>query len=356
MEIKVFPIPADELKPKPPADQPLGFGRLFTDYMFVMNYEKGKGWFDPRIKKYENLSVAPAALVFHYAQECFEGMKGYYRADGKIGLFRPDRNFNRFNKSAKRLVMPEVPVDLHKEALFELLKVEHDWIPRGKGESIYIRPTMIATQEVLGVKDSATYTFFIILSPSGAYYSKGFNPVRVMVSDRYVRAVRGGVGDTKVGGNYAASLLAGKEAQEKKCDQVLWLDAKELKYIEEVGSMNIFFVIDNKVITSELTGAILEGVTRDSVLKLAPSLGYEVEERKISIDEIIGASQSGALTECFGCGTAAIISPVSELLYKDQVIKVSDGVGPVSQMLFDNLLGIQTGLVEDKFGWTVIVE
>ncbi|MFC1728799.1 branched-chain amino acid aminotransferase [candidate division KSB1 bacterium] len=355
MNIKTIPVEPGGLKPKPDADTTLGFGTRFTDYMFIMYYEKDKGWFDPAIKKFENISLSPASLVFHYGQEIFEGLKAYLRVDGKIGLFRADQNFMRLNKSARRLVMPEVPVETQRKALHELLKLERDWFPNGKGESMYIRPTMIATQDVLGVKDSATYIFYIILSPSGAYYSKGFKPVRVLVEDHYIRAAIGGVGTAKTGGNYAASLLAGKKAQEKNCDQVLWLDAKEHKYVEEVGAMNICFVINGKIVTSELDGAILEGVTRDSLLQLAPTLGYDIEERKISIDEIVESAKSGKLTECFGCGTAAVVSPVGELLYKNELVKISDEPGSVSVHLYDELTGIQYGRKEDRFGWTTIV-
>jgi len=271
--------------------------------------------------------------------------------NSRIFLFR-----RRRNSSARRLSMPEVPVEIQRQALYELLKRERAWFPEADQGSMYIRPAMIATQEALGVKESATYLYYIILSPSGAYYSRGFKPVKVFVTNRYIRAAVGGVGTSKTGGNYAASLLAGREAKEKGCDQVLWLDAKERRHVEEVGSMNIFFVINNTIVTSLLDGAILEGVTRDSVLKLAPALGYKVEERKISIDEIIETIRSGALTECFGCGTAAVISPVGELFYNDESYKISDDPGPVSVHLYDTLTGIQWGKSEDIFGWTTIVE
>lgn len=356
MDIKIKKIPIEELKPKPTKDTPLGFGRIFTDYMFTMNYEEDRGWFGPTIQKYENISLSPSAIVLHYGQEVFEGMKGYFRADGKIGLFRPDRNFQRFNNSAERLCMPTIPVEDQKQALFELLKLEKDWFPQSENATIYIRPNMIATEPGLGVKSSKSYLYYIILSPSGAYFSKGFLPVTVFVTEKYIRAAVGGIGTAKTGGNYAASLLAGKEAKEKGCDQVLWLDAKERRYVEEVGAMNICFVFGNRIVTSELDGAILEGVTRDSVLTLAQHLGYGVEERRISIDEIVGGIKSGELTECFGCGTAAVISPVGKLTYKDEIFKISDEPGPISVQLFKELTDIQWGRKEDTFGWTVIVD
>jgi len=356
MDIKIIPVPPEELKPKPDANAPLSFGRIFSDYMFMMEYEKGRGWFNPTIKKFGNFSLSPAALVLHYAQEIFEGLKGYWRVDGKIGLFRPDRNLNRFNNSARRLVMPAVPVDDHRQAIYELLKIEREWFPKGEGESMYIRPTMISTESVLGVKESSTYIFYIILSPSGAYYSKGFNPIRVYVSEKYTRAAPGGVGFAKCGGNYAAALLPSKEAHEKECDQVLYLDAREHKYVEEVGAMNIFFVINDTIVTSELTDSILSGVTRDSVLKLAQVLGYNAEERKVTIDEVIDAIKSGACTESFGCGTAAVISPVGEFVHHNELYKISDKPGQISIRLYNELTGIQYGKLEDKFGWTEIVD
>jgi len=320
-----------------------------------MNYEEDRGGAEPTIQKYENISLSPSAIVLHYSQEIFEGIKSYFRADGKIGLFRPDRNFQRFNNSAERLCMPTIPVEDQKQALFELLKLEKDWIPQSKDATLYIRPNMIATEPVLGVKSSTSYLYYIILSPSGAYFSKGFLPVTMFVTEKYIRAAVGGVGAAKTGGNYAASLLAEKEAKEKGCDQVLWLDAKERRYVEEVGAMNICFVINDKIVTSELNGAILEGVTRDSVISLSRHLGYGVEERRISIDEVIDGIKSGELTECFGCGTAAVISPVGKLMYKDEIFKISDEPGPISVQLYKELTDIQWGRKEDTFGWTVIV-
>ncbi len=355
MDINFIKMNDDELKKKPNAGDALGFGKLFSDYMFTMKYYDN-AWHDAQISKYENFSLAPSTIVFHYAQEIFEGMKSYCRNDNSIGLFRADMNFNRFNRSAVRMCMPEVPVEIHEKGLKELLKIERDWFPETQKGTMYIRPTMIATDEMLGVKESSTYTFFIILSPSGFYFSKGPQPVKVYVSDQYVRAVAGGVGEAKTGGNYAASLLAGKVARDLGCDQVLWLDAKENKYIEEVGAMNIWFVYGNKIVTSELSGAILQGVTRDSVLKLGKHLGYEVVEKKLAIEDIINDIESGKLTECFGCGTAAVISPVGEFHYKGKAFKITDEIGKVSKLLYDELTGIQWGTKEDAFGWTEIVK
>ncbi|MFC1553806.1 branched-chain amino acid aminotransferase [candidate division KSB1 bacterium] len=356
MEIKIIKVQESELKKKPDKDTPLGFGKIFTDHMFQMNYEPEKGWFDPVIKKFEDIPLPPSAIVFHYAQEVFEGMKAYPRADGKIGLFRPEMNFKRLNGSAERLCMPTIPLDLQMKAVEELLKVDNSWFPAGEFESMYIRPTMIATEAALGVKKSTTYIFFIILSPSGAYFSKGFLPISVYVSEKYIRAAVGGTGTAKTGGNYAASLLGAQEAIEKGCDQVLWLDAKERRYVEEVGSMNICFVYNDTIMTSELFGSILEGVTRDSVLKMAGDLGFKTDVRKITIDEIIEGIESGKITECFGCGTAAVVSPVGQLFYREKMYTVSKDPGPVSKKLFKELTDIQWGRTQDKYGWTRIVE
>jgi len=357
MDIQIEKIPPQECSPKPKKGTPLGFGKYFTDYMFIMEYEEGKGWFNPRIKKLENLSLSPAAKVLHYGQEIFEGLKAYWRADNKIGLFRADCNYVRLNKSAQRLCMPAVPIEDHQQALYELLKLEKDWFPKDEQESMYIRPTMIGIEPTLGVRESASYLFYIILSPSGAYFTKGFNPVTVYVCDKYIRAAVGGTGEAKTGGNYASSLLAGFEARKRGCDQVLWLDAKEFRYVQEVGAMNICFVFDDDtVVTSALSGAILDGVTRSSVLELSRDLGYQVEVRDISIEEVIEEIHSKRLTECFGCGTAAVISPIGKLLYKDTVYEIGKESGPVSIRLFKELTDIQWGHIPDRFGWTTVVE
>lgn len=341
----------DHPKPKPDENK-LGFGTHFTDYMFNMDYTSDLGWHNPRVEPYAPFVLDPATMVLHYGQGIFEGMKAYRTDNGDIQLFRPKNNFKRFNYSARHLCMPEIDVDIALKALKELLRVEKDWVPSAPGTSLYIRPTMIATDPFLGVRASHTYRFFIILSPVGAYYAEGFNPIKIMVTREHVRAVRGGVGDTKTMGNYAASLLAGQKAAEAGYTQVLWLDGIEQKYVEEVGSMNIFFVINNELITPQLTGSILPGITRDSVLQLAHQWGISTSERKITIDEVLEAHKTGTLTEVFGSGTAAVISPVGELKYEDKIINIGDGkVGPMSQQFFDAMTDIQYSRSEDVMGW-----
>jgi branched-chain amino acid aminotransferase len=291
-------------------------------------------------------------MIFHYAQEIFEGLKAYKWHDGTIALFRPEMNSLRFNRSAERMCMPEVPEDLFLKGIEELLKLESDWIPSAPGTSLYIRPTMIAVEPALGVRPSDSYYFYVILSPVGAYYPAGFNPVRIMVEDKYVRAVPGGTGDAKTGGNYAASLKAAMEAKQKGFDQVLWLDGALHRFVEEVGSMNMFFAYGDLVVTAPLTGSILGGITRDSVMKLADSLGFRVEERQIDIGDLVADIRSGKVTEAFGSGTAAVITPVGHLAYKDELHRIgSGGVGPLTQKLYDTLTAIQYGRTEDRFGW-----
>ena len=343
--------------PKEKPDQNnLGFGKLFTDHMFVMNYTEGKGWHDPRIEPYHNLSLSPACMVFHYGQEMFEGLKAYRGADGKARLFRPDMNGKRTNDTNRRLCIPELPVEDFVEAVKAVVKVDEDWIPTAPNTSLYIRPFIIATDDFLGVAPSKTYMFIIILSPSGAYYESGLAPVGIWIEDDYVRAVKGGIGFAKTGGNYAASLAAQVKAHDGGYSQVLWLDGVERKYIEEVGAMNIFFKIGGKVVTPALSGSILPGITRNSVITLCKDWGLEVEERKISVDELIEAQKTGALEEVFGSGTAAVISPVGTLRYKDDVMQIGDGTtGELSQKLYNAVTGIQNGTVEDKFGWVVNV-
>ena len=343
--------------PKEKPDQnKLGFGKIFTDHMFIMNYTEGKGWHDPRIEPYHNLELSPASMVFHYGQEMFEGLKAYRGADGKARLFRPDMNGKRTNDTNNRLCIPELPVEDFVEAVKAVVKVDEDWIPTAPSTSLYIRPFIIATDDFLGVAPSKTYMFIIILSPSGAYYESGLAPVGIWIEDDYVRAVKGGIGFAKTGGNYAASLAAQVKAHDGGYSQVLWLDGVERKYIEEVGAMNIFFKIDGKVVTPALSGSILPGITRNSVITLCKDWGLEVEERKISVDELIEAQKSGKLEECFGSGTAAVISPVGTLRYKDDVMQIGDGTtGALSQKLYDTVTGIQNGTVEDKFGWVVNV-
>ena len=355
LNIRVERTTAPKAKPVP--GQKLGFGHIFTDHMFVMNYTEGQGWHDARIVPYQNISLAPSAMVFHYGQEMFEGLKAYKGEDGKNYLFRPDMNAKRTNDTNDRLCIPQVPVEDYVQAVKAIVKVDESWIPTDPGTSLYIRPFIIATEPFLGVDVSETFLFIIILSPSGAYYESGLEPVGIWIEDDYVRAVRGGMGFAKTGGNYAASLAAQVKAHDDGYSQVLWLDGVERKYIEEVGAMNIFFKIDGKIVTPMLNGSILPGITRNSVLQICRDWGMEVEERRISVDELLQAQKEGKLEECFGTGTAAVISPVGKLRYKDEVMTIGGGkIGPVSQKLYDTVTGIQLGKLEDKFGWRVEVE
>ena len=342
---------AETLKAKPDQSN-LGFGTLFTDHMFSMDYSVETGWHNPRIEPYAAIPMDPSTMVLHYGQAVFEGLKAYRTDSGGIQLFRPADNFKRMNRSSKLLCIPEHDEAFALEALKQLLTLEKYWVPSQPGTSLYIRPTIVATDPFLGVRASFTYRFFIILSPVGAYYPEGFNPVKIWVTKEHVRAVRGGVGEAKTPGNYAASLLAGDKAHAEGYTQVLWLDGVEQKFIEEVGAMNIFFVIDDEIITPELNGSILPGITRDSVIKLAKHWGMNVSERKISIDEVMAAKASGKLSEIFGSGTAAVVSPVGELKYGDDIISVGGGgVGPMAQRLFDAIQGIQYGSAEDPMDW-----
>ncbi len=344
-------------KAKPTDESKLGFGHVFTDHMFMMNYTTGKGWHDARIVPYGEISLSPAAMCLHYGQEVFEGMKAYRTADDKIQLFRPLENFKRLNSSNERLVIPQLDEEMALEALMALLKVEKDWVPHRDGTSLYIRPFIFAVDPFLGVRPGDEYLFMIILSPSGAYYATGLNPVSIYVENKYVRAVRGGMGYTKTGGNYAASLKGQDEAHKQNYSQVLWLDGVEQKYIEEVGAMNIFFVIDNEVVTPALQGSILPGITRKSVIELCKAKGYKVSERRISIEEVAKAYDEGKLNEVFGTGTAAVISPVGHLKWGDKIMEINDNkIGTISQMLYDTLTGIQWGKLPDEFGWIVPVE
>ncbi len=355
MEIKF--IKAETLKEKPAPGAKLGFGHVFTDYMLVLPYDEGQGWHDPEIRPYAPIELSPAAMCLHYGQTVFEGMKAYRTADNKIQLFRPMENFKRLNKSNERLVIPELDENLAMDCLMELLKVEKDWVPANDGESLYIRPYIIAVDPFLGVKPGAHYLFMIILSPSGAYYESGLNPVNIYVENKYVRAVRGGMGFAKTGGNYAASLIGQDEAHKQNYSQVLWLDGVEQKYIEEVGAMNIFFVIDGEVVTPELQGSILPGITRKSAIEVCRSWGLKVTERRITIQEISDAYDAGKLQEVFGTGTAAVISPVGHLKWGDKVMEINDNkIGNISQKLYDTMTGIQWGRIEDTFGWTVEVK
>ncbi|ASW44201.1 branched-chain amino acid aminotransferase [Clostridium isatidis] len=355
LDIKI--VKTTKPKEKPKKDHPLGFGKIFTDHMFIMNYTEGKGWHDPRVVPFDNLSLSPAAMVFHYGQEMFEGLKAYKTEDGKTLLFRPEMNAKRANNTNKRLCIPEIKEEDFVQAIKTVVKVDEDWIPTAPGTSLYIRPFIIATDEFLGVNPSKTYLFIIILSPSGAYYESGLAPVGIWIEDEYVRAVRGGIGEAKTGGNYAASLAAQVKAHDEGFSQVLWLDGVERKYIEEVGAMNIFFKIDGVVVTPQLNGSILPGVTRDSVIALCKSWGLTVEERKISIDEIYDAYKTGKLEEVWGTGTAAVISPVGKFRWKDEVMTIQDGkIGELSQKIYDTITGIQLGKVTDTMNWTIEVK
>jgi branched-chain amino acid aminotransferase len=342
---------SDQLKAKPD-EHNLGFGSHFTDHMFNMDYDPDKGWHNPRIEPYAPIVMDPATMVLHYGQGVFEGLKAYRTANGDIQLFRPRENIKRMNRSSSRLCIPEIEENGFLEALKQLISIEKEWVPHAPETSLYIRPTIIATDPFLGVRASHTYRLFVILSPVGAYYPEGFNPIKIWVTKEYVRAVRGGVGEAKTPGNYAASLLAGNKAHQEGYTQVLWLDGVEQKYVEEVGSMNIFFVIDSEIATPMLNGSILPGVTRDSVIKLAEHWNMKITERLISIDELIEAHGSGKLTEIFGSGTAAVISPVGEIKYGNQVYRISEGqVGPLAQKFYTALTDLQYGRAADPMGW-----
>lgn len=340
-----------------PDDSALGFGTIFTDYMFNMDYNSEKGWHNPRIEPYRPIEMDPSTMVLHYGQAIFEGLKAYKTDSGDIQLFRPMDNFKRFNRSGHMLCMPPLDEEFVLKALLQLLEIEKGWVPTEPGTSLYIRPTIIATDPYIGLRSSHTYRFFIILSPVGAYYPEGFDPVKIWVTTDYVRAVRGGVGTAKTAGNYAASLFATELANKDGYTQVMWLDGVELKYIEEVGSMNIFFCIGDELITPELNQSILSGITRDSVIKLAETWGVNVVERKLSIDEVFKSHTDGQLKEVFGSGTAAVISPVGNIKFKGQEITIGEGkVGPLAERLFDELMNIQYGKVEDPFNWILAVE
>ena len=346
-------------KTKNPKEKPtekLGFGKVFSDHMFMMDYTKGIGWHDPRIVPYGDLTMSPASMVFHYGQEMFEGLKAYRGANGESFLFRPEMNAKRTNDTNDRLCIPQIPVEDYVEAVRALVEVDADWIPTAPGTSMYIRPFIIATEPYLGVDISKNFLFIIILSPSGAYYESGLAPVNIWIEDDFVRAVKGGMGAAKTGGNYAASLAAQVKAHDAGYAQVLWLDGVERKYVEEVGAMNIFFKIDGKIVTPKLNGSILPGITRNSVITLCESWGLPVEERLVSVGELLEAQKSGKLEEVFGTGTAAVISPVGKLRYKDDVMVIGNGeIGEISQKIYDTVTGIQLGQLDDPFGWRVKV-
>jgi len=355
LDIAVHKVPEQNRKEKPDQAK-LGFGQYFSDHLFSMRWTREKGWHDAAIRPYEDFSLDPAAMVFHYGQAIFEGLKAYRGRDGSILLFRPRQNFERMNQSALRMCMPRIPEQRMIQALKSLVYLDRDWIPTAPGATLYLRPTMVATEPALGLRPSDEYLFFIIASPVGAYYAEGFNPVKIYVEDHYVRAVPGGVGAAKTAGNYAASVKALTEAQKKGYSQVLWLDALEHRYIEEVGTSNVFFVLDHELVTPPLGGTILPGITRDSVLQLGRDWGMKVVERPIAIDEVIEAADNGTLQEVFSTGTAAVISPLGELCYKDRVITINNGeTGPLARRLFDTLQGIQYGELPDPHDWIVRV-
>lgn len=354
MEIKIQKTAAPKQKP----DQTkLGFGNYYTDHMFIMNYDEGQGWHDPRIVPYAPFEIDPASMVLHYAQEVFEGLKAYRTVEGKIQLFRPEKNMARLNVSCDRLCIPKIDEEFAIKAIKTLVKVDEDWIPTAEGTSLYIRPYVFANDVHIGVHPAKHLIFAIILSPVGAYYPHGIEPVKIFVEQKYVRAVVGGTGFTKAGANYAISLKGQEEAEKDGYIQTLWLDGVEKKYIEEVGSMNVFFILGDEVVTPALVGSILGGITRMSIVELLRSKGYTVNERRLSIDELVQAYKDGKLKEAFGTGTAAVISPIGRLKYGDLEMTVNDGkIGEVSQMLYDTLTGIQWGRIPDTMGWIQTVE
>lgn len=342
----------ENLKVKP--EGPLGFGKHYTDYMFICDYDADQGGFhDARIVPFGPIELDPATMVLHYAQETFEGLKAYRTKDNEILLFRPEKNAARFASSNSRLSMPEVPEDLFIGAIEELVKVEKDWVPDGEGQSLYIRPYMFATEAAVGVHPASSYKFMVIASPVGAYYPEGVAPVKIWVEDEYIRAAPGGTGFTKCGGNYAGSLKAQEKAEEQGYTQVLWLDGVEKKYVEEVGSMNAMFLIDGEVWTAPIDGTVLPGVTRDSILHLLRDWGYTVHEEHLAIDDLMAAAREGRLQEAWGTGTAAVISPIGELCYKGEKAEINGfETGELTQKLYDTLTGIQWGNLEDPYGWT----
>ena len=354
MEIKIIRNEKPKVKPEAAT---LGFGKYFTDHMFIMDYTVEKGWHDARIVPFGKFEIHPASTALHYGSEIFEGLKAYRKADGSVQMFRPMENVRRMNRSAERLCLPEIPEDMALEILEKFISFEQEWTPSEPGTSLYIRPFMFGNDETLGVHAVHSATFMIILSPVGSYYKEGINPVKIMIEDTDVRAVRGGTGEAKCGGNYAASNRAGERAAQQGYSQVLWLDGVERKYIEEVGAMNVMFKIAGEIVTPALAGSILPGITRKSCLELLRKEGYKVSERLLSVDELAAAMENGTLEEAWGCGTAAVISPIGELAYKGKKFAVNGGkIGEVTQHLYDTLTGIQWGKLEDTFGWTYPVK
>ncbi|SHJ15463.1 branched-chain amino acid aminotransferase [Roseomonas rosea] len=340
-----------------PDDASLSFGKVFTDHMFLMDYEEGRGWHDPRVVPYGSFTMDPATSVLHYGQAVFDGLKAFRGPDGKIRLFRAERHARRLNKSCAALCIPEMDADLVRRSFEAIVGVDHEWVPSAPGTSLYIRPTVIATEVMLGVHPAHRYTYFVICSPVGSYYKEGVKPVRILATDKYVRAVAGGLGEAKTAANYAASLAAQRDAERQGYTQVLWLDAIERKAIDEVGTMNIMMQIGDEVITPPLAGTILDGVTRNSILQLLRDWGVKVSERRITIDEVMEAGRNGTLREMWGTGTAAVVSPVGELGYKGEKIVISNGqTGALTQKLYDAIVGIQYGRTNDAHGWTTEVK
>ena len=345
------------LNPKQKPDQSaLGFGKYFTDHMFLMNYDEGQGWHGPRIVPYGPIALEPAAMCLHYGQEVFEGMKAYHGADGKIRLFRPQENMARLNLSNERLCIPLIDEALAVRAIEELVKTDRDWIPTQDGTSLYIRPFIFAVDPFVGVRPASQYIFAVILSPVGAYYPEGLNPVNIHVEQNYVRAIRGGTGFAKAGGNYAGSLKAQGEAQARGFTQVMWLDGIERRYIEEVGTMNVFFQLGDEIVTPALSGSILGGITRKSCIAILRGWGYTVTERPLALEEVVAAAKSGSLLEAFGTGTAAVVSPIGSLCCGGETLTINNGAtGVLTQRLYDELTGIQWGKLADTRGWTKII-
>ena len=342
--------------PLTPEDK-LGFGRVFSDHMFMMDWEAGRGWYDARIVPFGRIDLHPASTVLHYGAEIFEGLKAYRRADGGLQLFRPMENIRRLNNSAVRMSLPVIDEDELFEILTTFVKLEERWVPHTFGTSLYLRPFLYGNDEHLGVHAVHRATFVLIASPSGSYYAEGINPVGIMIESEDVRAVRGGTGFAKCGGNYAASTRAGERAASMGYSQVLWLDGVERKYIEEVGAMNVMFRIGDEIVTPMLSGSILPGITRKSCIEVLRGEGYKVSERLISIDELVAAMENGTLKEAWGCGTAAVVSPIGKLMYEDVEYEINGGaIGEVTAKLYDTLTGIQWGRVADEFGWTVRVD
>ena len=350
MKITITKTASPKTKPN---DSELGFGKYFTDHMLISDYNEDEGWHNTRIVPFENLSIHPASTVLHYGTEIFEGLKAYRRSDGKVQLFRPMENVRRLNNSAERLCLPQIPEEDSLQMLIEFVKCEQDWTPSSPGTSLYLRPFMFGNDETLGLHSIKNARYVIIASPVGSYYKEGINPVRIMIEDEDVRAVRGGTGYAKCGGNYAASTRAGERAEKKGYSQVLWLDGVERKYIEEVGAMNVMFKIGDEIVTPKLTGSILPGITRKSCIEVLKNQGYTVNERLLSLEELEKAMEDGTLEEGWGCGTAAVVSPIGELCYKDKKCIINNGkIGKVTQELYDTLTGIQWGTMPDTYGWT----